>query len=193
MLEKSPKLLNVSHDLLRCSFLCCSSSVSLSIEVWCQCLEISVVVLPSGHVSSRMQRRGNSCVELKLPVRELGLYQRELQFIPSVFLYNTFYFGGKTPQRRFFDPTCASPASAPLHHVHPILMDFHCTFWKGLQPSAGSWRTKRRGGGSSLSSLQHFRGITWPDKHAFALVPCSTLTSTPNPPKTALCALKLNM
>ncbi|XP_056222411.1 coiled-coil domain-containing protein 78 isoform X1 [Seriola aureovittata] len=40
---------------------------------------------------------------------------------------------GRTPSLRK-----VSPASTLIHHVHPVLIDFQCAFWKGLQPSAGS-------------------------------------------------------
>lgn len=106
------------------------------IKVWCKCVEGFVVVPPAGDVSP-------SCVQLDAVLASLRW--RGLQFIPSVFSYNTFFFGGKAPKTLLWPNLCffaAGPASNLIHHVHPVLIDFQCTFWKGLKPSAASRGTK---------------------------------------------------
>lgn len=58
-------------------------------------------------------------------------------------------FGGKAPETLVRPNFCGTPAlrnvlpaSTLMPHVQPALIDLQCTFWKGLQPSAGSQGTK---------------------------------------------------
>lgn len=167
-------------------------SLSSLIKAWCQCLEVFVVGPPAGDVSPRIRWGDGSCVQLKRRGSERAFIGGGRNS-SHVFPYNSFFLAGKH-QRRLFDPTCVSlrdplPAEsvARLHTQTPCPP---CLDWfsvRILEGITAICRLLRNKGGSSLSSLQYFRGITWPDKHALApLYTCSLfcidLSTHPNCP-----------
>ena len=92
-----------------------------------------------------------SCVQLKWTSSERAFVGGGRNSFP-LSLLTILFFGGKAPKTFVWPNLCffagtpslrkVSPASTLIHHVHPVLIDFQCAFWKGLQPSAGSWGTK---------------------------------------------------
>lgn len=168
-------------------------SLSSLIRAWCQCLEVFVVVPPAGDVSPRIRWGDGSCVQLKRRGSKRAFVGGGgSQFIPSLFPYNTF-FGGKAPKTLVWPNLCffAGPLpekSVARLHTHtpcpPCLDWFSVRILEGITAICRLLRNK---GGSSLSFLQYFRGITWPDKHALApLCTCSLfcfdLSTHPNCP-----------
>lgn len=135
----------VSLILQQCFFFC-------HISVWCQGLEVFVAFPPAA-----MSAPGYGAEMAAVFISNRGVAGR-----PSLEAATThsfclslqyFFFLAGKHQRLLFDPTCVSlrdplpeesvaPPSTLIHHVHPVLIDFQCAFWKGLQPSAGSWGTK---------------------------------------------------
>lgn len=111
---------------------------------------------------------------------------RGSQFIPCLSLQ--YFFWRESTKRRFFDPTCVSlrdplpEKSVARLHSHtpcPLYLDWFSV--RILEGITAICRLLRNKGGSSLSSLQYFRGITWPDKHAFApLYTCSLFCPDPS-------------
>lgn len=114
------------------------------------------------------------------------LHWRGSQFIPCLSLQ--YFFWRESTKRRLFDPTCVSlrdplpEKSVARLHSHtpcPLCLDWFSV--RILEGITAICRLLRNKGGSSLSSLQYFRGITWPDKHALApLCPCSLFCSDPS-------------
>lgn len=168
-------------------------SLSSLIRVWCQCLEVFVVVPPAGDVSPRIRRGDGSCVHLKRWGSERAFVGGGRNSFTLSFLTILFFLAGKH-QRRLFDPTCVSLRD-PLPERRVARLHSHtpcppCLDWfsvRILEGITAICRLLRNKGGSSLSSLQYFRGITWPDKHAFApLCTCSLfcldLSTHPNCP-----------
>lgn len=148
-------MLASTHSSLPAMYSACFSSSCHS-----ECLEVAlfyydvrifVVVPPTDDISPRIRWRDGSCVHLQWRGSKRALFAGCSQFIPSVFLHNTFFWRESTKdacltQLVFLCKTPSlrkvSPASTLVHHVHPVLIDFQYAFWKGLQPSAGSWGTK---------------------------------------------------
>lgn len=163
------------------------------VSVWCQGLEVFVAFPPAGNVSPRIRWRGGSCVHLKQRGSKQAVFGgRRNSFLLS-FLTIPFFLAGKH-QRLLFDPTCVSlgdplpEKSVALLHTHtpcpPCLDWFSVRILEGITAICRLLRNK---GDSSLSSLQYFRGITWPDKHALALLYtcslfCFDLSTHPNCP-----------
>jgi len=143
-------------------------SLSSLIAIGIKCLEISAVVPPVSDVSRRMRCGAGSCAELKRRAR------RRNSFLLSLLTIRFLFLAGKH-QRRLFDPTCVSlrgplpeKSVARLHTQTPCPP---CLDWFSVRSSEGITaicRLLRNKGGSAPCSLQYFRGITWPDKHALA-------------------------
>lgn len=156
------------------------------IRVWCQCLEFRwFYPLWDAH-------REEMAAVLGWNGGIVGLSWRGLQFTPPVFPYNTFFFWRENTKDACLTKLFAGPPpwemSRPPPHSHtpcpPCLDWFSVHILEGITAICRLLRNK---GGSSLSSLQYFRGITWPDKHALApLYPCSLfcldLSTHPNCP-----------
>lgn len=151
-----------------------------------------VAVPPAGHVSPRIRWRDGSCVHLKRRGSKRAFFGGGRNSFLLSFL--TILFLAGKHQRRLFDPTCVSlrdphpEKSVARLHTHtpcpPCLDWFSVRILEGITAICRLLRNK---GDSSLSSLQYFRGITRPDKHALApLYICSLfcfdLSTHPNCP-----------
>lgn len=110
-----------------------------------------------------------------------------MSFAPS---FLTILVLARKHQRRVFDLTCVfcdplpekSVARLHTHTPCPLCLDWFSE--RILEGITAICKLLRNKGGSSLSSLQYFRGITWPDKHALALLyTCSLfcLDRSPHP------------
>lgn len=165
-------------------------ALSSLISAWCQCLEVFVVV-PPADVSPMIRWGDGSCVQLQR--RGSGPSLEGVAIHSPSFLTILFFLAGKH-QRRLFDPTCVS-LQDPLPEKSVARLHSHtpcppCLDWFSvhiLEGITAICRLLRNKGGSSLSSLQYFRGITWPDKHALALLYtcslfCPDLSTHPNCP-----------
>ena len=113
---------------------------------------VFVVLPPAGDFSPRTRRGGGSCTGLEPRGSGSGPSFRGGRNSFPLSVLTILCFGGKSTkdacltQLEFLCGTPSlrkvSPACTLMHHVHPVLIDFQCAFWRGLQPSAGSWGTK---------------------------------------------------
>lgn len=168
-------------------------NVSSFIRVWCQCLEFFLWLYPLQAMSAPGYGEEMAAVFIS----NGGVAKRAFfgggrnSFLLS---FLTIPFLAGKHQRRLFDPTCVSlrdphpEKSVARLHTHtpcpPCLDWFSVRILEGITAICRLLRNK---GDSSLSSLQYFRGITRPDKHALApLYICSLfcfdLSTHPNCP-----------
>lgn len=148
-------------------------SLSSIIRVWCQCLEVFVHVPPAGDVSPRIRWGGGSCVQLKRRVSKRaftggGSIHSLRRSFTILFFWRESTKDACLTQLVFLlrDPLPVESV-ARLPHVHPCLDWFSVCILEGITAICRLLKNK---GGSSLSSLHYFRGITWSDKHALALL-----------------------
>lgn len=163
------------------------------ISVWCQGLEVFVAFPPAA-----MSAPGHGAEMAAVFISNRGVAGR-----PSLEAATThsfclslqyFFFGGKAPKTLvrpnlcfFAGPPPWGKCRSPLHTHTPCPP---CLDWFSvciLEGITAICRLLRNKGDSSLSSLQHFRGITWPDKHALAphytcSLFCFDLSTHPNCP-----------